>query len=235
MAVLHQRVRDDLVSRIAAGEWRAGDLIPSEPELQRHYDVSRTTVRRAVADLVADGRVRVVHGQGTRVADPWFAGGGPVGFSASLRDSGGELGLRDLGCEAVPAPAAVAGELGLAPGVEVVELERIRSLDGTPISHSTTWLSLRGPASAAGEAFAARASLYDVLAERFGVVIATTSDTFDVMLADPGLAMALGVGEGTPLLSVLRRSLDDRGRPVEFSRIACRTDRYHHTVIQRRH
>jgi DNA-binding GntR family transcriptional regulator len=54
-----------ILARIDSGEWPAGHRLPSEPDLAEAYKVNRDTVRHAVRELVAAGRVRVVRGKGT--------------------------------------------------------------------------------------------------------------------------------------------------------------------------
>jgi GntR family transcriptional regulator len=66
-AALWAQVRDDLATRIAAGEL-AGRL-PSEFDLAESYEVGRDTVRHAVAELVQSGALTVVRGVGTFVAE----------------------------------------------------------------------------------------------------------------------------------------------------------------------
>ena len=63
----HEQLRSILESRIAA-EYSPGDPLPGERALEEEYGVSRITVRRAIGDLVAAGRLRRVRGKGTFVA-----------------------------------------------------------------------------------------------------------------------------------------------------------------------
>ncbi len=56
-------VRDDIVS----GVYKEGDLIPSEAQMAHKYQITRTTIRRAIADLVNEGLLSQVHGKGTYV------------------------------------------------------------------------------------------------------------------------------------------------------------------------
>lgn len=64
-----RQVADDLVADIKSGELAPGWKLPSETELAESYGVARNTVRRAVAELVKEGRLVVVHGRGTYVAE----------------------------------------------------------------------------------------------------------------------------------------------------------------------
>ena len=67
---LAQAVMDDLTARIRAGRYKAGDRLPTEPEIMAEHGVSRTVVREAVSRLQATGLVETRHGVGTFVLAP---------------------------------------------------------------------------------------------------------------------------------------------------------------------
>jgi GntR family transcriptional regulator len=58
-----------LRQQIAQGRWKLGQRLPSEKELCEHYGVSRTTVRQAVGNLVANGLLYHAKGKGTFVGN----------------------------------------------------------------------------------------------------------------------------------------------------------------------
>ena len=55
---LHIQLKQALKDQILGGSWKAGDLVPGEPDLCREFRVSRTTVRQALAGLAYEGIVR---------------------------------------------------------------------------------------------------------------------------------------------------------------------------------
>jgi GntR family transcriptional regulator, uxu operon transcriptional repressor len=61
-------LRETILSQLQAGHWKAGDRLPTERELAEGYRVSRTTVRRALADLKQQGLIEQTVGSGTFVA-----------------------------------------------------------------------------------------------------------------------------------------------------------------------
>ncbi len=65
--LLWQQVRDDLVAEMDSGELAADVRLPGELELAEQYGVSRDTIRRAIAELVTEERLVVLHGRGTFV------------------------------------------------------------------------------------------------------------------------------------------------------------------------
>ncbi|MDK4706486.1 FadR/GntR family transcriptional regulator [Rhizobium sp. CNPSo 4062] len=66
---LAQRVIDELRTQIESGKLQAGDQLPTEPQLEAAFDVSRTVVREAIADLRAAGLVKPVQGKGVFVSE----------------------------------------------------------------------------------------------------------------------------------------------------------------------
>lgn len=69
---IFQRIKDHLLAEIHAGKWREGDVIPSEQELAKQFNVSRMTVNRAVRELTAEQVLTRVQGSGTFVAQRKF-------------------------------------------------------------------------------------------------------------------------------------------------------------------
>jgi len=63
LPVLYRRIAAELRDRISVGDLRAGDRLPTEPQLMEHYGVSRNTVRLAVGQLINEGLVEHVPGR----------------------------------------------------------------------------------------------------------------------------------------------------------------------------
>ena len=136
-------VREHLRRRVAALPEQT--LLPPEPVLCAEYGVSRITLRRAVDGLVADGHLVREQGRGTYVTRPAIRHEYResfvhriAGFSSVMSEQGAQVGTTVLTQRVVPAPAAVAVELSLDGAEDVVELERLRSVDGEPnhVAHS---------------------------------------------------------------------------------------------------
>ena len=63
----YDRIYRDLRQKIESGEYPVQEFLPSEFRLIEEYECSRNTVRRAIADLTAQGYVQPLHGKGVRV------------------------------------------------------------------------------------------------------------------------------------------------------------------------
>lgn len=230
---LYLRVQRDLASRIGQGGWQPGDFLPSEQELQDRYRVSRTTIRKAVGDLVAAGLLVIERGNGTRVARPrpGRPASGLVSFSQTMRALGLTPGVAEPHACLMPAPARLADVGGRATDEQVVHVTRIHTADGVAVSYSESWLPADLLAGLDLDRLGAD-SLYATLAT-LDLQVAEVVDAYGIAAADQVTAAALQVELGTPLLLVERTSYSADHRLVETSRIAVRPDRYRPTVITR--
>jgi GntR family transcriptional regulator, histidine utilization repressor len=117
----YTRVKKHLKDGLASGRWAAGALMPSEAELVALFGVSRMTVSRALRELQAEGLVQRAQGLGTFAA-PLHA----VSSTLTIRDIAEEITARGHRHHAQvhvqraeAAPAALAAQLGVAPGSAV--------------------------------------------------------------------------------------------------------------------
>jgi DNA-binding GntR family transcriptional regulator len=218
-------VREHLRRRVAALPEQT--LLPPEPVLCTEYGVSRITLRRAVDGLVADGHLVREQGRGTYVTRPAIRHEYResfvhriAGFSSVMSETGAQVGTEVLTQRVVPVPSAVATELSLDGTADVVELERLRTVDGEPnhVAHSFLPASLYPGAVAADFS---QGSLYDYLRQEYGADLATARIVVDVGTAAPEEADLLRVVAGSPLLVVRTTVRDTAGSPLvhSFSRL----------------
>jgi DNA-binding GntR family transcriptional regulator len=194
---------DELRRRIATGEWRPGDQLPSEPELARRRRVSRSSLRAAIAMLEEDGYVTRRHGSGTYVTHrPALANdlGRNFGVSSLIESTGMAPGSLDETSEAVPAPPKVAAALGVPPGEPVSALRRVRTADGRRVVDVTDWCRTEhlGPEEldALGDG-----SIYAALAAR-GLAVHHGVAELRPWNADGEVARRLDVPRATLLLTI---------------------------------
>jgi GntR family transcriptional regulator len=216
-----------LKERIASGALAAGERLPGEPALASAHGLSRVTVRRALDGLARDGLIRRRPGAGTwvRAAERVQPLTGDLSnmlahLAAMGRDT--EAAVLSFGY-AVP-PPHVAAALGLPSGEAAQLAVRVRSVEGEPFSHLTTWVPERIGRSFTRDDLAGTPML--TLLERSGVVAAGAEQWITATLAAPEAAAALGVEIGAPLLSLTRVVRDDAGRGVEHLAALYRPDRH---------
>ncbi|MDD3411429.1 MAG: GntR family transcriptional regulator [Eubacteriales bacterium] len=236
MDPLYTKVKDDLEKKIASGYYKAGDFIPSEQELETYYKVSRTTVRKAVTLLVSEGFLSIVRGCGTRVAPSKLKSKGSelMSFTELMKRQHMNPDVRDVRIRRVRPSEEVAQALELQPWDEVVEIYRVRTADGEPITINVSYLPYHLLNGHDLTALETRQSLYRVLEEDFHIVVSTTEDTMGAVKASQKQAEILGINRNDPLLTICRVAYDHNDRVVEYSRIVIRADRYKHIITLRR-
>ena len=127
-----------LRTRIAEGEFHAGDQIPTEVELIRAYGLSPMTVRRAIKILVDEGAVRATRGRGTFVEAASIA---TATFDLRSFRAHPEVSVRMLAVRISPASARVAGKLQVAPEARVVQIRRLLSRGDERLLYHREWLT----------------------------------------------------------------------------------------------
>ncbi|MCW2271946.1 HTH-type transcriptional regulator FrlR [compost metagenome] len=227
---LYQRLRDEIVAKIAVGEWLPGEAIPTEAELTRSYGVAVGTVRKAVDTLVSEGLLLRAQGRGTFVRRPNFDGS-LFRFFRQVNASGESQVPQSLILTRTqePPPAQVRQALNLAVGETTLCLERLRLIEGQPLLHEQIWL----PAAKFGPLLAIDLSdfgtlLYPFYEEHCGMRVASARETLTVTSADEALAGVLQVAVDSPVVVVERVALGYDRQPLEYrlSRGAADTFRY---------
>ncbi len=226
-------VYDSLKSQIESGDYKIGDFLAPEPELQRVFNVSRTTVRKAVEMLAQQGFVYIKQGKGTAVLD--FKATQNLGFvtsfSETLREKGFTVTQTDVTAEFVPASRRVAEPLKVTPGTRLVKIERVTCANGSPIALMTNYL-LPELAPGIEKKIAGVNSLYSFLESEYSIVIEAATDFISARAATAAEAQRLSTPENTPLL-VVRRITHSGGRPVELAILRVVADKYEYSVHTR--
>jgi GntR family transcriptional regulator len=216
-----------LREKILAGQYHVGDRLPTEASLSRDFNVSRITVRQALADLERDGFIRREAGRGTFVAErATFASSMKLeGSLDELISMGLTTQIRVLTLGVVKASAAEAEFLRVSLGDPLVRCTRVRLHGGMPFSyivnHVPGDIGRRIPDDAWKTG-----SIMRVMEEELGIRIAEADQTMSAALADPHLARVLKTTIGAPLLSVDRVVRSVEGRPVKHVHTYYRSDVY---------
>lgn len=227
-SILRQKIED--------GEWPPRAAIPSERQLEKLYNVSRTTTREAIDSLVQQGYLYREQGRGTFVSPKKLQKGWMdlTSFSEDLTKRGIEPGQIIRSIERVEPAPRVLQRLELPPGSTVYRIERVRLGDGVPIGLQTSYLVLADEQQIATEEMAAAGSLYRLLAEKFHIIPTEADETLEVTLATPEEAALLNIAAGAPLLLNERLLFSQERKPVEFVKILYRGDRYQYFVHLKR-
>ena len=228
---LHHQVYLDLQAALDAAEWRAGDRLPTERDLAVRYGCSLITIRRALGELVRDGRLERTRGRGTFVLAPRidvdFAG--DLSFTEEMQTRGLDPQTRLIAARPEAAVQSVATALGLELGSPTLYLERLRLADGEPLLLEQVHLPAeRFPGLLATDLEAG--SLYELLTERYGVRVARAREALEPVLLRAREARLLGRRAGSPALLIEGIASTADGTPIEFGRTFVRGDRTRYYV-----
>lgn len=214
----YARLRDELAARVASGEWKPDEAIPSENRLAAEYGLSVGTVRKAIEQLVSEGLLDRRRGSGTFLRKPafhatlfrFFQVREAEGEPASIPSSRLLVRLR------ARAPGAVAEILGTE---DVIRVERVRSLSDTPVLAEEIFIPadlFEGFDEIPEKEFGPL--LYPLYVERFGVFITRAVDEVSFSTADKKRARQLALAVGDPVAIVERTAFDLESRAVEWRR-----------------
>jgi GntR family transcriptional regulator len=210
---------------IRSGALAPGAQLPPERDLGALAEVSRVTVRQAVAELVAEGLLEQRRGAGTFVRPPpqkmEHTLSALLSFTEYMRARGMNSSSRVLRRGILlPGPDEQMA-LGLAGATRVARVDRIRSADGAAIALEYSTL----PLDILPDPEAVETSLYDVLRAQ-GTAPTRAVQRINAVNIGAEEARLLSLAQGTAVLRVERTAFLPSGRPIEFTRGLYRSDIY---------
>ncbi|PTX64417.1 GntR family transcriptional regulator [Melghirimyces profundicolus] len=215
---LYHQLKEILIGKIKNGEYKAGEKIETEKELQDRYGLSRITVRQALNELVNEGYLHRQRGKGTVVLGKSLLEEHLVqvkSFTDEMKERGYEPGTLSQEVSVLQADEKLADKLKTAAGSRVYKVTRIRTANGIPVVFFETYLPASLPLDE--NALKNMDSLYMLFAER-RILIHHVKECFEVAWADRKRAKGLDVAENFPLLLRTRESFDPNGEVIEYTR-----------------
>ena len=228
---LWTQFRDVVRGKILQGELAVGDKLPTEAEFGEQYGISRIVVREALADLVRNGLIYKIRGQGAFVSarerDEDFVST-VLGFSDEMERKGRTVRTQVLLQELRAPTAHEASSLGLSEDSQVVALKRLRSVDG----ELQLLVETAVPADLVPGLHRTRLenrSLYDVLRRQYGLRIVRAERWIDAVQPDAQTCELLGMKDPEPMLRIESIAYGANGRALEHYRALhrCKSSRLH--------
>ena len=227
---LYRQIKALITDSLVSGEWRPGDLIPSEIELASRFSVSQGTVRKAIGELAEQNLLVRQQGKGTFVAShseerskfPYL----------KMRPDRGALDDVEatlLDCRKVKLDAASARKLGLPPGAGAFLIKRVMSLSARKAIYEEIRLPaarFRGLSTQTIGRY--HCMLYSMYETEFDVRILHVEEHIKAMGADRSVAHHLAVSPATPLLVIERVAYTYAEHAVELRRSYCNTRDHHY-------
>jgi GntR family transcriptional regulator len=233
---LYKEVRERLTHSLVAGEWRPGEMLPSEPRLAKRYRVGISTIRAAVREL-EDAKVLMrAQGKGTFVLHFDDRENTHRFLNITKHDGTAEPTDRTLlSLDRITAPDDVAEALQLPHRLKqsVFKLATIVRLGGKPIYHSNVFL----PA----EIFArlrrgllpdGNRSLYSLYQQHFNINVTRVIDALSSVPAPPEVARTCTLRPGTWVLKLRRVAFTYNNLPVELRMNWINTSNHCYRILQ---
>ena len=232
---LYHQINLDLRRLIEEQIIPPGSILPPEIEICQAYGVGRQTVRQAIARLVDDNLVARYAGRGTFVRDQAELASFHLdrSFSQHVRDLGMSPSSETLCQESSVIEKDAPPGLQKYIGSSCLYLERVRYGDQEPICYqSTTIITNRCPGLI--EHDFSQESLYEVLANNYGMIITRIEHLIRAVAADDYRADYLDVDPGAPLLFVTTVAYLENGEVIEMTLSHYRADRYEYRTAEER-
>lgn len=223
---LHAYIKEELLHRIKTGIYKVSDQIPTELELCKDFDVSRTTVRAALNQLTLEGYLVRHQGKGTYVADPKVSqtlSHTVKRYSDQLAFQGKKPEITLISINVIPATEILQQSMGVSVDDPIQRIERVRKANGEPTQYEIAYI----PWSVAPGITQTHAetSLYAAFKDVFGVHIAKTTEHVEIALSDERSSKYLEYEAGLPCFYIETVAEDEKGRKVEFSHSYFRGDK----------
>ncbi|MFL6708634.1 MAG: GntR family transcriptional regulator [Massilia sp.] len=217
---LYQQIKALLTQSLQSGEWKPGELMPSEVELAGRFKVSQGTVRKAIDELAAENLVMRRQGKGTFVATH-HEERAHFRFLRLMPDAGvphhPDNTIIDV--KRLRAPPDVAALLDLKSGDAVVYIKRLMSFDGAPTILEELWLPgaiFKGLTAERIDQY--KGPMYGLFESEFGTRMIRASEKLRAVGAGADAAALLCVEPGAPLLQAERVSFTYGDKAVELRR-----------------
>ncbi len=232
---LHLTISEKLRYRITQGDYPSGAQIPSEYQLMAEFEVSRITVRRAIANLVQQGLVMAQQGRGVFVTPQqkvtYSLSSPMVFFEADMARQGVVSTIQNLVFESILPPVQVQNLLELPKRSQVYFQKKLLLLNGAPVAVDLSYTLHRLGKTLARDL--KRQMTFPML-EQHGVMIDRIETVIESTHANPEISDYLDVPLGHPLICYSYRAFNDQNQPIVCGEALSRGDRLCYSVVIRR-
>lgn len=228
---LYHQIYLALKQQILSGELTNGERLPSEADLAKSHKVSRITAKRAMNELANENLVSRSRGKGTTVSFTAPRAEISADFGSlkkNLIAIGTSTKVEVLSFTYLNAPPPIAEALHLEPGMLVQKTERRRTRQGKPFSYTLSYLP-EEIGKTFGQNDLTTTTILDLI-EKTGHLMHEARQSITAILANPKIAAALEVQQGTPLLKISRLVFDQKKYPIQYIEVVHRPDMHQLTM-----
>ena len=226
MASLYSKLIDELLTEIAT--MKKGDKLPSERQLCRDYDVSRTTVRNALGQLVNSGYLYQIQGKGTFVREQNRENlSNYYSFTEQTKKNGKTPLSIVTNFKIRLANKNERQVLGLDDGEKVISFDRLRLADDVPMMYERTFIPYDKFRKVDKDLLETKA-LYDIFEEDFGEKIVNVRERFSATSMGENVASSLKLRVNSPSLKIRRFAYNMENDLIEYTISFARPDVFYY-------
>ena len=222
---LYYQIATDLRSRIARGEWIEKRRLPAEIDLAGEYQVSRMTLRQALAYLENEGILLRKRGVGTLIRiDPKRVGtplNFPISFSRQMRELGFSPKVKAIHANIILDPIPdIMTILNLTENDQVVSFKRLFFVNEHPVAVINSML----PHHLCPDIIKKKLykdSLTATLEKTYGLYPVRVDQQLSATLLSSEDANLLEADSGSAIFEISTRSYLEDGRMIEFAKTLC--------------
>ncbi len=224
---LYYQLKQLILQDIENGSYPVGSMIPTESELAAMFDISRTTVRQAMTELVHEGKLYRVKSRGTFVSEP------KIGqefmqklrsYNDEMRSQGHVPSTNVLSLEIVAMPSEMDRIRNSSGAEKAILLNRVRFADGCPIVYVKTYMPYELCRFVMEHDFS-QESLYKVLSAKDETRIYKVTRICSAVAAGKNDAEILDIKRGAPIHHFISMGYNQSGELIEYSLARYRGDK----------
>ncbi|GIN23367.1 GntR family transcriptional regulator [Siminovitchia fordii] len=227
---IYKVIYDTIAEKIYNSAYKVGDTLPSESELEKMFQASRTPVRQALNKLESDGLIYRSQGKGSFVANykpigHWIT---MTGFNHIYTKDWKKISARTIEVTKKTSPY-YASLLKINSNEEMIHLKRIRTDQGEPVIYLEHFLH----PDLSIEMFQKDPSFISIdqlLKDEKGIEFTTIKEQLEAVSADVQLAEQLKIEEGQPILKSTRISYANKSNPVDVTIIYLRSEKWKYAI-----
>ncbi|MFW5822280.1 MAG: GntR family transcriptional regulator [Tangfeifania sp.] len=219
-------IRDSLKKQIQLGEFKIGDLLPSENELCKTFSITRTTARKALDELLKEGFIEKQHGKGSIVIERRKSLGllNVKGFSEAVGENVKTIFLQK------PKESKWNGEIFSSLNSEDKQeiclfFERLRFVADFPVSYEKNWFSGAALPGFIDLEFT-EGSFFKTLSQKYLIEVVGSSSELRAEAATNKVAKMLQIEPGAPILHISIKFKTSNPKLTIYSELFCNTQKF---------
>lgn len=214
-----------ILELIEDGTYEVGSQLPTESDLCKIFDVSRTTIRQALHQLELEGTIYKIQGKGTFVSSPKIneqITENIRSFSEQMKEAGLNSYSKVMNLEIIPATSKLAGFLSIEEEDPIIELERLRFAGEKPYQYSISYIPWEVAPNLVKEDCSF--SLFELLKNKFNISIKKSIESIEPILPEKEICEMLNIPDNTPSFLLTSHTYSDDDIPIEYSTTIVRGD-----------